>query len=74
MPLNLSKLINGPNRLLPGVLLALGFLGVFHPPQLNGANGHYRANRVSLNQVQQSNDRPWYSPPRSPAFNDLTGS
>src|ERR1700733_6912481 len=74
MPLNLSKLINGPSRLLPGVLLALGFIGVLHPSQLNSVNGHYRANRVHLNQIQQGNDRPWYSPPRSPAFNDLTGS
>jgi hypothetical protein len=71
MQLNLSKSINQPNHWFASVLLAFGLFGLFHPHHLNYANGRYPANVRLLNHVQQSNDDFIYTPPRSPAFDDL---
>ncbi len=74
MQLDLSKSIGHPNQSLASPLLAFGLLGSFHPNYRSDANVRYRTNIVQLNQVQQSKDHFWYTPLRSPGFNDLTGS
>jgi len=74
MQLNLSKSIHQPNQSVASVLLAFSLLGSFHPHHLNDANVLYHANIGHLNQVQQSNDDFWYTPPQNPAFSDLIGS
>jgi hypothetical protein len=74
MQTNLSTPIKQPNRLFASALLALSLLGSFHPHHMNYANGRSDANVVHLNQVEQTSDDFIYTPPRSPAFDNLLGS
>lgn len=74
MQLNLSKSVNEPNRSFANLLLAFSLLGLIYAHHMNQVNERYHANIVHLIHVRQTNDDFWYTPPRSPAFNDLIGS
>jgi hypothetical protein len=49
-------------------------LGSIHPYHMSHAKGRYNANILYSHQIQKSDDDLWYTPSRSPAFNDLLGS
>jgi len=74
MQLHLSQSPKQPNQLFAGAVLAFSLLGSMHPHHWNTENGRYHENFVNQIQVQTNNDDFWYTPPRSPAFNDLWGS
>jgi hypothetical protein len=72
--MKLPKLIKQPNQTFSSLLLAFSLFAFLHPHHANSANGRYHVNIMNPNQVQQDNNAQWYTPPRSPGFNDLTGS
>ncbi|MGA8655780.1 MAG: hypothetical protein WB586_06485 [Chthoniobacterales bacterium] len=72
--MKLLKLIRQPNQTFASVFLAFSLFGFFHPHHANSANKRYHVHLVNPSQVQQNSDDQWYTPPRSPGFNDLTGS
>ena len=74
MQLHLSQLPKQPNQLVAGAVLAFSLLGSMHPHNWNTENGRYHENFVNQIQVQKNSDDSRYTPPRSPAFNDLWGS
>jgi len=74
MQLHLSQSPKQPNQLFAGAVLAFSLLGSIHPIYRNTENGRYYENLVNQIEVQKNNDDFWYTPPRSPAFNDLWGS
>ena len=74
MQLNLSKLTKEPNQWFAGALFVFSLLGSIHPYHMSHVKGHYHANILYSHQIQKSDDDFWYTPPRSPAFNDLLGS
>jgi hypothetical protein len=72
MQLNPSKAIPQPNQWFASAMLAFSLLGSIHPHQRN--TEYWRQHENFVNQVHHNNGDYWYSPPRSPAFNDLLGS
>jgi hypothetical protein len=72
--LNLSKPAKQPNQWFAGALFVFSLIGSIAPHHLSHAKGRYHANILYSNQIQKSDDDSWYTPPRSPAFNDLLGS
>ena len=74
MQLNLPKSTKQPNQWFAGALFALSLLGSIHPHHMSHAKGPYQANILYSHQIQKSNDDFWYTPPRSPGFDDLLGS
>ena len=74
MQLNLSKPTKQPSQWFAGSLFIFSVLGSIHPYHMIHAKGRYHANILYSHQNQKSNDDLWYTPPRSPAFNDLLGS
>ena len=74
MQLNLSKSTKPPNQWFAGALFAFSLLGFIHPHHMSHTKEGYHANILYSHQIQNSNDDFWYTPPRSPAFNDLLGS
>jgi hypothetical protein len=74
MELNLSKFIKQPNQWFAGALFALSLLGFIYPHHISqGMEGH-GANIRYWHKIQKTNDNAWYTPPRSPTFDDLLGS
>jgi hypothetical protein len=74
MQLNLSKSTKQPNQWFAGALFVFSLLGSITPHHTSHTKGHYHANILYSHQIQKSDDDFWYTPPRSPAFNDLLGS
>jgi hypothetical protein len=74
MQMNPSKSTKQPNQWLAGALVVFSLLGSIHPHYMSHANRRYHANILYSRQIQKSNDDFWYTPPRSPAFDDLLGS
>jgi hypothetical protein len=74
MQLNLSKSTKQPSQWFAGALFIFSVLGSIHPYHMSHAKGRYHANILYSHQIQKSDDDLWYTPPRSPAFNDLLGS
>jgi hypothetical protein len=74
MQLNLSKTTKKPNQWFAGALFVFSLLASIHPYHMSHAKGYYHANILYAHQIQESDDDLWYTPPRSPAFNDLLGS
>ena len=74
MQLDLLKFTKQPNQWFAGALFAFSWLGSNHPHHMSHAKGYYHANILYAHQIQESDDDLWYTPPRSPAFNDLLGS
>jgi hypothetical protein len=72
MQLNLSKFTKQPNQWFAGALFVFSLLSSTHPHHVIHAKG--RNNILYSHQIQKSNDDSWYTPLRSPAFNDLLGS
>jgi hypothetical protein len=70
----LSKSTKRPNNWFAGALFVFSLLGYIHPNHTSHTKGQYHANILYSHQIQKSDDDFWYTPPRSPAFNDLLGS
>jgi hypothetical protein len=73
MQLNLLKFTKQPNQCFAGALFAFSLVGSIHPHYMSHVQGRSHANLLYSHQIQKSNDDYWYTPPRSPAFNDLLG-
>src|SRR5580704_7276680 len=71
---NLPNSTKQPNQWFAGALIVFSLLGSIHPYHVSHTKGRYHADIQYLHQIQKSKDDFWYSPPRSPAFNDLLGS
>ena len=69
MQLKLSNSTKQSNQWFAGPLFVFSLLFSIH---MSHAKGHY--NIQYSHQTQQSKDDFWYTPPRSPAFNELLGS
>ena len=74
MQLNLSKPTKQPSQWFAGALFIFSVFGSIHPYHMSHAKGRYNANILYSHQIQKSDDDLWYTPSRSPAFNDLLGS
>jgi hypothetical protein len=73
MKTNVFKLANQLNKSALYLVLAFSFLGFLHPRDLNSKGATYGVNLVKPNGMA-NDDNSWYTPTRSPAFNDLLGS
>ena len=69
MQLKLSNSTKQSNQWFAGALFVFSLLGSVH---MSHAKGYY--NILYSHQIHKSNDDFWYTPPRSPAFNELLGS
>ena len=69
MQKNLSHFTKQPNQRFAGALLVFSLLGSVH---LSHAKGHYDIQYS--HQIEKSKNDSWYTPERSPAFNELLGS
>jgi len=74
MKTNISKLPKHQKYSFSSVLSALSLLGFLHPYPANSEHAHYRLSLVRSSEAQQNDTSSWYTPARSPAFNDLFGS
>jgi hypothetical protein len=74
MKMNVSGLAKQANCSFFNVLLAFSLLGFLHPHHANLERTRYRVSLVKPDEVQQNEGNSLYTPPRSPAFNDLIGS
>jgi hypothetical protein len=70
MQLNLSNSTKQPNQWFAGALFVFSLLGSIHVSHAKGG----RYNTLYSHQIQKSNADLWYTPPRSPAFNEMLGS
>ena len=73
MKANVFKLASQLNKSALYLVIAFSFLGFLHPSDLNSKGAGYRVNLVKPNGMA-NDDNSWYTPARSPAFNDLLGS
>jgi len=55
-------------------MLACGLFGFLFPHDADVADGRHPMNFMQKNEVQQSDDGSWYTPPRSPGFHEDFGS
>jgi hypothetical protein len=72
MQLTRSQFNKKPNQWFAATLFVFSMLGSIHAHQMSHAKGRYKI--LYSHQIQKSNDDFWYTPPRSPVFNDLLGS
>jgi hypothetical protein len=71
---NISKSTKQPNQWFAGALFVFSLLGSIPPYHMSHVKGGYHTNLLYSHQIEKSDDDSWYTPPRSPAFNDLLGS
>jgi hypothetical protein len=74
MQTNLSKLVRQTHQSFASVLLASSWIGLSHPHHTNSTNTRYHVNLAKPNRTRQNEDNSWYTPPRSPQFDDSMGS
>ena len=70
--MTLSNSIKQQNQSFASVLLAFSLFGFLWPDHVNSANGRHHVNLVKPSEVQQNDS--WYTPARSPGFDDDFGS
>jgi hypothetical protein len=71
------KLLNSTKQLtqsFASVLLACSLFGLVFSHHANSANEPHHMNFIQKSEAQQNDDDSWYSPLRSPAFNEDFGS
>ena len=74
MQTNLSNLVRQTNQSFASVLLASSWIGFSHPHHSNSTNARYHVNLAKPSRVRQIEDNSWYTPARSPQFDDSMGS
>jgi hypothetical protein len=71
------KLLNSskqPTQSFASVLLACSLFGFVFSHHANSANEPHHMNFIQKSEAQQNNDDSWYTPLRSPGFNEDFGS
>jgi len=72
--MKLLNTIKQPAQSFASVMLACGLFGFLFPHDADVADGRHPMNFMQKNEVQQSDDGSWYTPPRSPGFHEDFGS
>jgi hypothetical protein len=74
MQTKLWQLVRQTKQPLASILLATFCTGLSHPYHTNSTNTRYHVNLVKPSRARQHEDSSWYTPPRSPQFDDSTDS